>query len=119
LEARQTPRSILDALAHTNHWLNWTAAFGPLSGFESKIEDPRARYLAAVFCYGCQLGPSATARALGTLDRRQITWVDQHHISEETLDQAIQGIINARLLCFVSPELMCYLDRSVHDSRKG
>jgi Domain of unknown function (DUF4158)/Tn3 transposase DDE domain len=99
LEARQTPRSILDALAYTNHWLNWTASFGPLSGFESKIEDPLERYLAAVFCYGCQLGPSATARALGTLDRRQITWVDQHHISEDHLDQAIQGFINAYQRC--------------------
>ena len=103
LEARQTPRSILDALAYTDHWLQWAASFGPLSGFESKIEDPLERYLAAVFCYGCQLGPSATARALGTLDRRQITWVDQHHISEDALDQALQ--------CFIAAYQRCALPR--------
>ncbi len=80
VDERRQPRPILDALAATNYWLNWTSCFGPLSGFDTKIDHPVARYLAAVFCYGCQIGPTATARALGTLDRKQLSWVDQHHI---------------------------------------
>src|SRR5207253_1810269 len=99
LEPRQMPRSILDALADTEHWLHWTDSFAPLSGFETKLEHPTERYLAAVFCYGCQIGPSATALALGTLDRRQISRVDQYHISEENLDHAIQCFINAYQRC--------------------
>jgi TnpA family transposase len=54
-----------------------------------------ARYLATVFCYGCNLGPSQTARALDTLDRRQVAWIHTHHITEEQLDTAIRHVINA------------------------
>lgn len=99
LDARQQSRSILNALATTNYWLHWTNCFGPFSGFEAKIDQPVARYLAAVFCYGCQIGPTATAKALGTLDRKQLTWVDHHHISEEHLDQASHLFIDAYHRC--------------------
>lgn len=99
LDERRLPRSILDVLADTHHWLDWTAPFGPLSGFASKTKEPLDRYVATVFCYGCQLGPSATARAVGILDRRQISRIDQYHISEATLDQVIQRFITAYQRC--------------------
>jgi TnpA family transposase len=99
LAEHQQARSILDALAYTEHWLHWTNHFGPLSGFESKLEDPIEAYLTAVFCYGCAIGPSATAAALGTLDRRQISRIDQYHISEQQLDAAIQCFITAYQRC--------------------
>jgi hypothetical protein len=69
VEMEQTP--ILDALADTENLLHWTRFFGPLSGLETKLEQPRDRYLPASFCYGCTLGPSQTARSVqqGT-DRR-------------------------------------------------
>ena len=86
---------ILDALADTENLLNWTRSFGPLSGHEAKIDKPRERYVVAAFCYGCNLGPSQTARSLKDSDRRQIAWVNQRHITEENLDQAITTIINA------------------------
>jgi hypothetical protein len=66
--------SILDMLADTDNVLRWTRSFGPLSGHEAKLDQARERYLAAVFCYGCNLGPSQTARLLKTADRRQIAW---------------------------------------------
>ena len=59
------------------------------------MDDPVARYLATVFCYGCNLGPSQTARALDTLDRRQVAWIHAHHITEDQLDAAIRHVINA------------------------
>jgi TnpA family transposase len=86
--------NILDALADTESWLNWTHCFGPLSGYETKLDDPTARYVATVFSYGCNLGPSQAARSLTGLDRRQIAWINQRHITEENLDEAITTVIN-------------------------
>ena len=92
---RLEPTQVLDALADTENVLNWTRFFGPLSGHEAKRDRPRERYLMATFCYGCNLGPSQTARSLKHADRRQIAWVNQRHITEETLDQAVTALINA------------------------
>ncbi len=86
--------SILDVLADTENWLHWTRVFGPLSGHNSKIENPRPRYVTTVFCYGCGLGPTQTARSLKILDRRQIAWINLRHITEESLDKIITEIIN-------------------------
>jgi TnpA family transposase len=47
------------------------------------------------YSYGCNLGPTQTAQALQTFDRRQVAWIDQHHITEEKLDAAITTLINA------------------------
>jgi hypothetical protein len=53
------------------------------------------------------------AEALKVLLREQQQGVDIA-VERQTVAQFL-----TRLLCFVSPGLMCYLDRSVHDSRKG
>jgi TnpA family transposase len=92
---RLEPVNILDILTDTENWLHWTQAFGPLSGQEARLEAARARYVTTAFCYGCNLGPTQTAQALQTLDRRQIAWIDQHHITEAKLDVAITTLINA------------------------
>lgn len=92
-EMPQTP--ILDALADTENLLHWTRFFGPLSGLDTKLEQPRERYLLASFCYGCNLGPSQTARSVQGTDRRQIAWINQRHVSEDALDDAITTVINA------------------------
>lgn len=90
-----TPVNLLDTLTDTELWLKWTRFFGPISGYEAKLEQPTARYLAATFCYGCNIGPSQTARALSNFDRRQISWVNQRHITEDNLQEAIVSIVNA------------------------
>jgi len=92
---RMPPVTILDALGDTAHWLRWTRFFGPISGHDAKLEDPVARYLATVFCYGCNLGPAQTARSLEGLDRRQVIWINQRHVTEERLDQATACVIDA------------------------
>jgi TnpA family transposase len=92
-EMEQVP--ILDALADTENLLHWTRFFGPLSGLETKLGQPRERYLLASFCYGCNLGPSQTARSVQGTDRRQIAWINQRHITEDALDDAITTVINA------------------------
>lgn len=95
LKERLQPVNILDILTDTELWLNWTRFFYPISGYEAKIDQPIARYLTTTFCYGCHLGSAQTARSLGEFDHRQVAWVNQRHITEENLDKAITGIINA------------------------
>jgi len=95
LKERIAPVGILDALAETEHWLGWTRAFKPVSGFEAKLDRPRERYLSTTFCYGCGLGPTQAARSLKGLDRRHIAFVNQRHVTEETLDEAITSVIDA------------------------
>jgi len=95
LKERIAPVGILDALAETEHWLGWTRAFKPVSGFEAKLDRPRERYLSTTFCYGCGLGPTQAARSLKGLDRRHVAFVNQRHVTEETLDEAITSVIDA------------------------
>ena len=95
LKERMTPIGILKALADTEHWLGWTGHFSPLSGFDAKLDRPRERYLATTFCYGCGLGPTQAARSMKDLDRRQVAFVNQRHVSEEKLDDAIVSVIDA------------------------
>jgi len=91
---RLAPVTILDVLRTTSYWLNWTAPFGPVSGHASKLDDALRRYLVTVFCYGCNLGPTQTARGIAGLDRKQIAWPNQRHITEEALDEANTIIVN-------------------------
>lgn len=92
---RLEPSSVLEVLRDTDHWLHWTRFFGPISGHDAKLDDAPSRYLATVFGYGCHLGPTQTARSLGTVDRRQLAWIHRRHITEEGLDRAIREVINA------------------------
>jgi len=87
--------SILDVLTETEQWLNLHKLFGPLSGFEAKIDDPRKRFISTLFCYGCNLGPSQTARSVKGLSRKQLAWLNLRHVTEERLDKAIVKVINA------------------------
>jgi len=95
LGEHMTQVGILDALSDTEHWLGWTRFFGPLSGHDAKLDNPRHRYLLTTFCYGCDLGPTQTARSVKGLDRRQVSFVNQRHITEESLNQAIAAVVNA------------------------
>jgi len=87
LKTRVVPVGVLEALADTEHWLGWTRHFGPVSGFEAKLDRPRERYLATAFCYGCALGPSQAARSLKGLDRRHVAFANQRHVTEENLSR--------------------------------
>src|SRR5262245_56108097 len=64
-------------LTDTEHWRNWPAAFGPLSGFDARLLSPRPRDVTPTFCSGCSRAPTQTARALPGTDRRQIAYIHQ------------------------------------------
>ena len=53
IEERIRPVNLIDVLVDTELWLKWTRYFKPVSGYEAKLENPVARYVATTFCYGC------------------------------------------------------------------
>ena len=95
IDERMQPLTVPDSLADAENLLHLTQFFGLLSGFEPKMEDPRARYLQTLFCYGCNIGPSQTAKSMKGTDRKQLAWVNRRHISEDTLEEAKNHVINA------------------------
>ncbi len=95
LTTRLPEKNILDILVEAEGWLDLHKQFGPLSGFEAKIDDPRKRFVTTLFCYGCNLGPTQTARSVKGLSRKQVTWLNLHHMTEERLEKATVQVINA------------------------
>lgn len=95
LRERLPEISILDLLVESEKWLNVHKNFGPISGFESKLDDPRMRFILTLFCYGCNLGPSQVAQSVKGLSRKQLSWLDLKHVTEERLDKAVASVVNA------------------------
>lgn len=95
ISERLTPVNVLDILTDTELWLHWSRSFKPISGYDAKLRQPTARYLATTFCYGCNIGPSQMARSLTQFDRRQLADIHHRHINEHKLQSAVEVIINA------------------------
>lgn len=66
--------NIIDVLIDTERWLKLHKFFRPLAGTESRIEELRPRVISTLFCYGCNLGPTQTARSIRGFSRKQIAW---------------------------------------------
>jgi TnpA family transposase len=96
LDEHMPERTVLDILCNVEHWLNWTRHLGPLSGSQPKIADAAERYILTTFAYGCNLGPTQTARHVrGHTTYSQLSYTNQRHVSADTLQRAICDIINA------------------------
>lgn len=95
IKERLKPLNILDILTDTEHWLNWSSNFNSVSGFETKVDKIEERIISTAFCFGCNLGPTQTSRALESISRKQIHWVDKRYMSLESIENAITTIINA------------------------
>jgi len=61
---------------------------------DSKLANPAERYLVTTFCYGFDFGPTQTSRSIRGLDRRQVAFVNQRHVTEDKLNEAITTVIN-------------------------
>jgi TnpA family transposase len=94
LALKLTDTHILDLMADVQHWLNWCGCFGPLSGFETKLEDATLRQMLTVFAYGSHMGSAQMARSFAAIHARHIAWIHHEHMSEEKLDQAITRVVN-------------------------
>lgn len=89
------PRSLLQILSNTEHWCNWSAHFGPISGNEDKLERALEKYLYTVFAYGSNLGPTQTALHLdGTISADQLSFINRTHINATKLEAANACVIN-------------------------
>ena len=94
LKKRMKPIGILDVLAQSENWLNLSKNFGQLSGYRPRLENYPARFISTLFCYGCNFGPSEAARSIAGISRKQLAWINTHHVTEKRLEQAIQKVIN-------------------------
>ena len=96
LDEQMPERTVLDILCNVEHWLNWTRHLGPLSGAEPKLANAAERYILTTFAYGCNLGPTQTARHVrGDTTYHQLSYTNQRHVSADNLQRAICDIINA------------------------
>jgi len=87
--------SMLDVLGDTMRWLNWGQYFGPLSGHESKLEDAQRRQILTTFAYGTGLGPTQMAKSVSGVSDRQISFINQRHVTTEKIETTICQVINA------------------------
>jgi hypothetical protein len=51
--------------------------------------------ITTLFCYGCNLGPTQTARSIRGIGRRELAWLNLKYVTEDDLDKAIVRVINA------------------------
>ena len=107
--------SIVDVLIDTERWLQLHKLFRPLMGTESRIEELRPRVISTLFCYGCNLGPTQTARSIRGMSRKQIAWLNIKYVTEEVLEKAIVKVINA----YNKFELPGYWGSGQHASADG
>lgn len=91
---RLPPTSIVDVLVDTTRWLDLHVHFRPIAGTDARVDDLLRRVITTLFCYGCNLGPTQTARSVKGFSRRQISWLNLKYVTEDTLDRAIVDVIN-------------------------
>lgn len=86
--------SIVDVLVETSHWLQMHRHFRPIAGTSARVDELQQRVIATLFCYGCNLGPTQTARSIKGFSRRQVAWLNLKYVTEDTLDKATVEVIN-------------------------
>jgi TnpA family transposase len=86
--------SIVDVLVDATRWADLTQHFKPLAGTEPRIRDIQHRVVTTLFCYGCNLGPTQTARSVRGLSRRQMAWLNLKYVTDDTLERATVDTIN-------------------------
>ena len=93
---RLRERSVIEILCDVAHWTSWPRHFGPLSGSDTKIDQPTERYVLTAFTYGCNLGPAQAARHLrGTASAHMLSFVNRLHVDANKLAAACRDIINS------------------------
>ncbi len=44
LTERTSDLNLIDVLSDTEHWINWTSGFRPISGYETRIDSSQEKY---------------------------------------------------------------------------
>jgi TnpA family transposase len=93
--SKMPERHLLDILKYTDVWTGYTKNFGPPSGSDPKLSDSIRRYLLTVFGYGCNLGPTQTARHVPSIiNYHTLRRINAGHVSIVKLEAALTDVIN-------------------------
>jgi TnpA family transposase len=88
-------RSVLDVLWDTNETVHWTRHFGPISGSDPKLANPKERYVTTTFAYGTNMGAAQLAKHMrGIISEHAITFTNRRHSTSEKLDAAKADLVN-------------------------
>lgn len=96
IHQRMPERSLLDITCLTHHLTGWAHEFGPISGVDSRLDNPIERYILNVFCQGTGMGPTQGAKHMkaNTITPHMLSWINRHHVTAKQLDKAKDKIIN-------------------------
>ena len=96
IHKKMPERSLLDTLCLTHHLTGWADEFGPISGSDSRLDNPIERYILNVFCQGTGMGPTQGAKHIknSTITPRMLSWINRRHVTPRKLDKAKDKIIN-------------------------
>lgn len=95
IHSKMKEHHLLDILKDINHWTDYTRHFCPPSGSDPKISDAVEKYLFTIFGYGCNLGPSQTARhAPSIIDQRLLSRINAQHINANKLEASLNDVIS-------------------------
>jgi TnpA family transposase len=88
-------RSILEILCNTQHWVNWTRHFSPISGSDPKLENAIEKYILLTFTYGSNLGPVQVSKHLKEkISAHIISYLNSRHSTCEKLDASLWDLVN-------------------------
>ena len=95
IQSKMKEHHLLDVLKDINHWTNFTRHFSPPSGSDPKLSNAVEKYLFTVFGYGCNLGPSQTARhASSIIDQGLLSRINARHVNASKLESSLNDIIS-------------------------
>ena len=95
LKTRMKQRNLLDVFCSSHFYCDWAHQLGPISGNDPKIKNPIERYLLTSFAYATGLGPAQTVlHVKSDISAHMLSWVNQRHVTPETLDRAREQLIN-------------------------
>ncbi len=95
VEKHMPERNIMEILCNIERWVNYTKYFGPNSGTELKLKNPKERYILLTFGYGSNMGTAQTSKHIrGSITPHMISFTNKRHITEEKLDKALADVIN-------------------------
>ena len=88
-------RTLIEILARTAYWLGWWRHFGPASGKDPKLKDPRGRYVLTTFACGSNMSPAEAARHIAGITAHEISLAKNRHVTLAKLNKAIAEVVNA------------------------
>lgn len=115
ITARMTEVNVADVLVDACRWANVAPEFRTVAGEKGRLKDLSLRIVVSLICYGLNLGASQTERSVRLVSRKQVAWLNQQYVTEETLDRAIVKVIN----CFNQFQLPKYWGSGMSASADG